>query len=523
MEPDPAGLHRPCPAAPRADLPLIRRLDMKSIVPALLCCLGLVLGAGSSRAGTAHHAPPDRYAAYASLPAPDNTTGRVLFWNGAALAANAIDHTPGVPGADLDADQLGPPRTSRAFAIIHIAMFDALNAVRQRYPSYTGLRPAPMGTSGDAAVAQAAHDTLVALYPSQARALDQLLAQDLARIPFSRGKLDGIETGRQAAAAILALRANDRADYPDPIVGVNYFPKLQPGKWRPDPVSDNPLALGAYWYVVPPFVLQSDAPYHVPPPPALTSSAYAAAFNEVKRLGGDGIITPTERTLTQTLIGIYWGYDGTPMIGTRPRQYNQIAVKIARHRTTDALEMARLLALLNVAIADACTVAWDDKYHYDFWRPVTAIREASPGTGPTGQGDGNPATIADPTFTPLGAPATNTPGLPNFTPPFPSYPSGHAVLGSAAFQVLRSFYGTDNIRFTFVSDELNGINRDNRGRVRPRWPRTFPSLSAAESDNGVSRIYLGVHFRFDVDAGMQAGRRIGAAVFQRGLVQPGNP
>jgi membrane-associated phospholipid phosphatase len=446
----------------------------------------------------------------------------VLYWNAATLTANAIDHTPGVPAGPLSADQLGPTRSSRAFAIVHIAIFDAINAIRQRYPSYTGLAPAPSDTSDDAAVAQAAHDTLVALYPSQASILDQLLAQDLARIPVSRARSNGVEVGHRAGAAILALRAGDNADLPDPVVGIDYFPELEPGKWRPDPVSNIPIALGAYWGKVHPFVLPDTKPFRAPPPPALTSAEYTAAFNEVKRLGGDGITTPTERTQTQTMIGIYWGYDGVALIGTRPRQYNQVAVEIARGRTKDALEMAHLLALLNVAIADSCMVAWEDKYHWEFWRPVTAVREASPGSGPTGRGDGNPDTQGDPAWTPLGAQATNEPGVPDFTPPFPSYPSGHAVLGSAGFQLLRRFYGTDRVPFTFVSDEYNGINRDNNGEVRPVWRRSFANLAEAEEDNAVSRIYLGVHFRFDVSNGSTVGRNVADYVFKRGLVQPGS-
>ncbi len=176
----------------------------------------------------------------------------------------------------------------------------------------------------------------------------------------------------------------------------------------------------------------------------------------MKRLGGDGIVTPTERTRDQTIAGIYWGYDGTPNLGAPPRLYNQIAMQIADERNTNnVLELARLMALVNVAMCDAGIAAWESKYFYDFWRPITGIREASPGTGPTGRGDGNPNTRGDTTFTPLGAPASNATG-PNFTPPFPAYPSGHATFGAALFQTLRNFYGTDRIRFTFVSDEFNG-------------------------------------------------------------------
>lgn len=502
---------------------------MRPLVKTVLCCVVLAVGAAGGSAWAENnadkHGPQaghdgDRYTLYRTIPAPRNTTERVLFWNNATMAANAIDHTPGIPGGVVTADELGPARASRAFAIVHIAVFDALNAVRRRYPSYTGMSPAPSGASGDAAIAQAAHDALAAMYPSQAHVIDEVLKHDLARIPSTRAKLDGIETGRRAAAAILALRASDGGARREPIVGVDFFPDLAPGKWRPDPVSNNPTALGAYWGEVHPFVVPDAETFRPPPPPALTSDEYTQAFNEVKRLGGDGVTTPTERTPRQTLIGIFWGYDGAAMVGTRPRQYNQVAVTIARTRTSDALEMARLLAMVNVAIADSCMVAWHDKWHWQFWRPVTAVREASPGSGPGGRGDGNPATRGDPAWTPLGSPATNLPGVPNFTPPFPSYPSGHAVLGSAMFQVLRMFYGTDRLPFDYVSDELNGINRDNKGHVRPRWPRHFGSLTEAEQDNAISRLYLGVHFRFDLTNGMTLGRRVGYYVFKRGLVQP---
>ena len=139
--------------------------------------------------------------------------------------------------------------------------------------------------------------------------------------------------------------------------------------------------------------------------------------------------------------------------------------------------LARLLALVNVAMADSGMCAWQSKFSQDFWRPITGIRESDPGTGPTGIGDGNPATIGDPNFTPLGAPASNLQG-PNFTPPFPAYPSGHATFGGALFQTLRRFYGTDNIGFSFVSDEFNGETRDNQGNIRPYMPRSFLKIFA---------------------------------------------
>jgi hypothetical protein len=175
-------------------------------------------------------------------------------------------------------------------------------------------------------------------------------------------------------------------------------------------------------------------------------------------------------------------------------------------------DLARLLALANTAMADAGMAIWDSKYYYDFWRPVGGIRESDLGTGPTGLGDGNSSTTGDPTFTPMGAPASNLTG-PNFTPPFPSYPSGHGGFGGALFQTLRRFFGTDNVAFTFVSDEFNGVTKDNAGHVRPYMPRSFANFSQAEEENGQSRIYLGIHWSFDKTQAIAQGRNVANYVF----------
>jgi hypothetical protein len=232
----------------------------------------------------------------------------------------------------------------------------------------------------------------------------------------------------------------------------------------------------------------------------------------VRLLGGDGLATPTVRSPEQTFAGIFWAYDGTPSLCAPPRLYNQIAVRIADQRGVGGVELARLLALTNTAMADAGIAIWESKYHYEFWRPVTGIRESDPGTGPTGLGDGNRRTVGDPSFSPLGAPASNLTG-PNFTPPFPSYPSGHAGFGGALFETLRRFFKTDRIAFTFVSDEFNGTTVGNDGQVRPLIPRSFSSLSEAEEENGQSRIYLGIHWSFDKTEGIKQGRRVADYVF----------
>ena len=441
-------------------------------------------------------------------PFPPGAESWVREWNQVAVDASGLDHTPVEPGESRTfGEQYGPVRSIRAMAIVHIAIYDAVNAIVGGYQSYTGLPPGPRDAAPKAAIAQAAHDTLIEMFPSQAATFEAKLAEHLSHVPDGRRKDQGIDLGRRAARAILELRADDGSQHSEPRWGVDWFASDEPGVWRIDPVSQIPLALGAHWSEVRPFLLESAAQFRVPPPPALDSPEYAVAFDEVKALGGDGVTTPTIRTPDQTDVGIYWAYDGTPSLCAPPRLYNQIAVQIADQEGSDVVELARLLALVNTAMADAGIASWESKYHYDFWRPVTGIREADEGTGPTGKGDGNPDTEGDVAFSPLGAPASNGNG-PNFTPPFPAYPSGHATFAGALFETLRNFYGTDQIPFTFVSDELNGETRDANGSIRPLRPRSFASLSEAEEENGQSRIYLGIHWSFDKTAGIAQGREI---------------
>jgi hypothetical protein len=433
-------------------------------------------------------------------PRPRFGLDAVRGWSDIALDANALDHARSAPNGP---EQLGPLRTARALAIVHIAIFDAVNAIAGGYRGYTRLGHVTDLVSVDAAVAQAAHDTLAALFPSQAMSFDMQLAEDLSRIRDGRAKRNGVDLGGRAAAAILALRASDGSQHLEELFGTEYLPAAGANKWRQDPISDIPIALGSRWgELVAPFVLTSADQFPIPAPPAAGSPEFIAAFDEVKNYGGcgsdpaacavgfDGFVTPTIRTPEQTQIGIYWGYDGTPGLGTPPRLYNQIAVQIAEQKGSSGLELARLLALINVAMADAGLAAWKAKYDYEFARPITAIREAG-----------------FPTWTPLCAPASNKIG-PNFTPPFPAYASGHATFGAALFQILRKFYHTDRIAFTFVSDEFNGVTMDNAGMPRPLLPRSFSSLSQAEEENGQSRIYLGIHWAFDKTEGIAQGRRV---------------
>jgi hypothetical protein len=367
-----------------------------------------------------------------------------------------------------------------------------------------GLRGTP-GASVEAAIAQAARDTLVALFPSQAASFDDALAKDLAALAADRTRSLGTDIGRQAATAVLRLRQGDGSEIPEP--GFALFAGTAPGQWQQDPISQGALALGAYWGDVTPFVLPSGDHFRVVAPPTLNSAEYATAFYEVMGVGGDGAITPTQRTAEQTQIGIFWAYDGTPSLCAPPRLYNQITMKIAEQMHTNAADIARLLALVNTAMADTGIAVWESKYYYELWRPVTAMRNSMDSMGRSAA----EKTMME-TFTPMGAPASNLVG-PNFTPPFPAYPSGHAGFGGALFQTLRRFYGRDDIAFTFTSDEFNGITVDHEGNVRPVVTRSYASLSQAEDENGQSRIYLGIHWRFDKTQGIAQGRKVADYVF----------
>lgn len=435
----------------------------------------------------------------------------VLEWNAIAIEAAKIDHGIGAPGV-----QFGPTRTSRALAIESLAVYDAVEAIDQSYTPYVPLPlPEPMRAiaSIDAAAAWAAHDTLSALYPYLQPMFDQALLADVQRIPDIPGFFGGV-VGQLAAKQILDLRASDGSQKDAAGQPVDYTYGQLPGQWRADPLHPDATPLTPDWGSVRPFAVHSATQFGAPPPPSITSKEYADAFMEVKAIGGDGVHTPTIRTDEQTIIGLFWGYDAQPGLCAPIRFYNQIAEVLAVQEGNTEIQNARFFALINVAMADGGITCWNDKYRYAYWRPVTAIRENDPGTGPTGLGSENPYLVGqgDPTWQPLGAPADNHNGT-NFTPPFPSYTSGHATFGGALFEMMKDFFGTDNIKFTIISDEFNTITIDQNGKPRPLIPRTFTSFSQAAEENGQSRIYLGIHWKFDKVQGIKCGDSIADYVF----------
>ena len=382
---------------------------------------------------------------------------------------------------------------TRTLAMVHLAVHDALNSISRRYEPYALDGRAEPGADPAAAIAAAARDVLGHLTPryggspQQAKAaeiVDRAYRAALARLPDGPAKNHGVAAGQAAAAAMLALRSGDGAFAP-----AQYVPGTVPGQWRPHPnpvpanppVADPAVAVGnlpalqPQWGHVTPFTMLTPAQFRLPPPPALTSEAYARDYNEVKRVGGkDG----AARTPQQAEIVRYW-YEGSP------QGWNRIARVVAGPRRLDAWEHARLLALLNAAMADGFIAGADTRYHYNVWRPVSAIR--------AGDTDGNDSTEPDRTWETY----VNT-------PPLPDYPSTHSVLGAAAAAVMARFFGTDQFAFTMTSGApFAGITR------------SFTSFSQAARENADSRVLGGIHFRSACQGGLALGESIG----RRAVVQ----
>lgn len=411
----------------------------------------------------------------------------VVAWNataGEAALATCI--------APLD----DPLHESRMYATMHIAVHDAVNAIERHSLPYVFRMRARGRTSVDVAVAAAARDTLVAAiagipapFPQVCRdagtaTVEAAYAAALAGVPDGAAKTRGVTLGRAAAAAVIALRADDGSD--TPLIDTGFPQGSAPGQYRFTPGT--PFAFAPGWGQVSPFTLDAADQFRPGPPQALGSRRYARDLNEVKRLGGDGLTTPTQRTAAQTQTALFW-WESSPLA------WNRIARTIAADRNLDVWQSARLFGLLDMALADGYIASFDTKYHDLYWRPVTAIQEAG--------ADGNPATTPDPTWTPL-----------RTTPPIPEHDSAHAVQGAAAAAVIREFFGTDEIAFSTCSRTLPaGETCTDPNPVT----RHYTSLSQAARENGVSRILIGYHFRTAVRHGIGHGTRIGTHTFDTQL------
>jgi hypothetical protein len=371
------------------------------------------------------------------------------------------------------------PVTSVEFAIVQLAIYDAVESIDGRYEPYYTRVPGAMG-SLSAAAAKAGHDALLGLFPAQSASLDAAYADFLATNGVD--PLDpGTAVGAHAAANILALRANDGRFplNPPPFLGSTAIGQSRPTpSLLPGPPPTLAPGLTPWLATVRPFTMQSAAQFRVDPPPDLTSHLWADDYNETKTVGS---LTSTTRTAQQTEIGYFWA-DSGPVLWQNALRYISGTYL---HNTGDS---ARMFALAEAALADAQIACWDSKYFYNFWRPITAIR--------LGDQDGNPATAVDPAWQPL----INTPN-------FPEYPSGHADVSGAVSHMLRLFFGTDELTFQMTTTNA----------LAPQKTRTFTRFSQAEQEVIDARVYVGIHYRnSDTTAGAQ-GRRVANWVFSHTL------
>ena len=370
-----------------------------------------------------------------------------------------------------------PFAQARFAAIVQVAVFEAVNAITGDYQPYLGSIVAPHGASVNAAAVQAAYRVLSTYFPASPSTLDAARASSLASIPDGQAKIDGIATGEAAANALIALRAHDGSSPPQfktpgPVV---------PGEWQATvscPIV-NGIASGIafQWQNVTPFGVRNAKEFLLGPPPALRSSEYAKAYNEVMTVGS---LDSTERPPDRAEVATYYA-------ATSPTQaFNQAARQVAQEQRRSLSENARALALINMAISDSLVATFFNKYLYNFWRPETAIR--------AGDTDGNPKTDADPNFVPF-----------IVTPCFPSYPSNHGSAANAAAAVMRRLYGEAGHSMTLSNSAV------------PTIVLQYTSFTQITNDISDARVYGGIHFRTDQDAGALLGLAVGKAVYKHNL------
>jgi membrane-associated phospholipid phosphatase len=374
---------------------------------------------------------------------------QVVQWNRTLLV---IVRTPGAQPATI--------HPTHSFAIMHAAIYDAVNAIDGTHKPYLVRLSASHFASQEAAAAAAAHEVLVKLYPSFQTTLDTQFQQALAQLPKG-GQADGIKIGNTVADRILALRANDGSNNPP----ARFVFGNAPGDYQSTPPNFPPQPQFTSWSRVTPFALEAADQFRPGGPPKLTSDRYADAFEQVKSLG---IAGSTTASADEALTGRFWN-------GAIQNYWNEIAQTAALAHDLKTAENARLFALLNLSFADGVIAFYDAKYTYNFWRPVTAIRAAAT--------DGNPDTDADPNW---------LPEVGNTTPD-PSYPGAHAVISAAGAEVLISFFHKRHFEFDVTSEVLPGV------------VRSFTSFPAAADEATLSRIFAGVHFLFDLTTGQRLG------------------
>jgi hypothetical protein len=389
----------------------------------------------------------------------------LAIWISGALALSAtaaradviMDWNAKADALAVEKQLLNAPN-ARGQAMLHIAMFEALNAIDRRYAPYKLNLTADRATSREAAAAAAAYEVLLALHPDKKADLDATLAGSLAGITENEAKSKGIELGKQAAAGIIALRTNDGSNTPE-----DYRPATTAGVYVPTTIPIESTSSK-----IKPFAMTSASQFRAAPPPALTSETWTRDLNEIREIGSN---TSARRSAEQTTIARFWFFTG-------PRTYNTIVRQIAANRKMDLVDCARLYALTSIAGADAFVAVFEAKYAYNFWRPVTAIRNADLTS--------NPATPREASWQPLGV-----------TPMHPEYPCAHCITASAVATVLQHVVGNEIDEITLTSPTAAGVTR--------KWTR----LQDYSDEVSSARIYAGFHYRFSTEAGKDMGKKIG--------------
>lgn len=394
--------------------------------------------------------------------------------------ADSLDDWAGVYLLALRAENVPAPLGARNTAIFTLAVADAVNAVTHRWRPFLFTTNLPGPVDIEAAVAGASYRTGIALFPSRRADFDSLWERSRTNFPATPSRNAGFQLGFASADTLLEARVADGSNTQIP-----YIPSDKPGAWRRTSpffrLPDLP-----HWGSVKPFALTNAAQFRPPGPPALNSDRYASDYNLTKALGAKA---SASRTADQTQAALFWSdFTGTV---TPPGHWTQITLALAQSYHLALADKARLLALVHIALADAGIACWDAKYTYNFWRPSTATVRVD---------DGNPNTEPDPTWESL---------LP--APSFPEYVSGHSTFTGAGAEVLRRWFGRDDLSFTVTSDTVPGVTR------------SYSSLSAVATEIGMSRIWGGIHFHSADADGQELGRKIGDWVYERSLRTRGRP
>ena len=429
---------------------------------ALICLVGVVSTLAETVVPTEYNENEKRLRA--AQPEKVITSGTaenvVLQWN------RVLQETIRTPG-----QQPATIFPVRSFAMMHAAMFDAVNSIDRTHTPYLIDVPTSPRASQEAAAAKAARDVLVSLYPSRQTIFDAELAISIEGIPWTRA-WQGLNVGQTVATRMLEFRANDGWGATPPPFSL----PPTPGNWQPTPPANAPAAFTHYPAVLP-FAIASGHHFSPNPPPDLTSAQYAADLNEVKAIGS---ATSATRTVEQTQIAQLWANVNTPT--TVFFVWNNVARSVAIARENTTAQNARLFALMNIAFHDALQTTMTSKFVHGLWRPVTAIRRADE--------DGNANTEPDPNWLPLLG-----------TPPYPSYAGNHAAIGTSQSTILGLFFGRDDIQFQHTWDGVGGATR------------AYAGFTAMANEEERSRVYGGIHFTFDQTAGQSAGRNVANYVF----------